>query len=418
MKVKMNIYYFIFLILALKMTIFCSAKNVLLLSNMSTSKGKNCFFIKLIRSFRLKKFEKKIPPVENIYIGKIGEHPITFFDVKKFTEDQQENSKIIKETFQIMNTYNITTIDSILLFYALNHQNPNKIENDIETLKSIIGEKITKTIVIAAINQRRILNVKRTYLDSLTHKYNISYIHIHTICEDELDRELVIYDFNFLFKQTAKFDLWEYVNSFNVHNVPEKKTSYNLIFLIFVVSVPILVLCFIKLCKLLKVKDFKVRLSRKVKGKEKERETPLSCHELRKQMSMVSDDLQVDEANHMNPVETANVDYPNLIHEHANQINKEEIQKEIEGILNHLEVELLEDEEEQQKANNSNLIEPAEAIEAVDEVQEISEEVESIQPSDSEDIIRVDENEINTKPISTNTQNEKIGTKNDWEILN
>ena len=421
MKEKINLYCFIIFLFSLNVIISYSAKNVLLLSNTATSKEKNCFFKKLIKSFKLKKLEKEIPALENIYVGKIGQSPVSFFNLNKFTEDQKENSKNVREAFYIMNRHNITSIDSILLFYALNDKNHNKIENDIETLISTFGEKITKTIMIVAINQRRILNVKRTHLDSLADRYNINFIHIKNECEDDLDREMIIHDFNFLYKQTVNFDIREYINSLNAENVSIKKTPFNLIFWVFVISVPILVLCLIKLCKLLNIKDLKVNMIRQVRGKRKEaeKETPLSCHELRKQMCSVHENLQPDHFDNEDNFENPKIDLPYKKQVDSNLIEKEEIEKEIEGILNNLEAELLEREEDEIKPFEKNLIERVENVEAVNDIQGIvKEEVESINPSDSDDAIKIDENEINFKTVSICPQIENLGTKNDWELLN
>lgn len=400
MKMKINLYIYLILMIILEIIILSSAKNVLLVSNESTRQGKKCFLKKLMKEFKLKKFEEKIKPFKNIYEGTVAGHNVTFFDFKSHSNNHTKNSILYRNMQPKLKSLNITAIDSIIMFYSLEDDDENSkiIEKDLEYIKSNFGENVTKSIALAAINQRRMRNVKRTYLDELTHRLNMSYIHIQSLCNDQLNKEIIIKDLNFVFKMTNKFNL---NNKEPIPNENEKsrqraiRSTYGFI----IGSLVLIGIVYLYNSRLMKAYLNK----RKSNNKDiEEKNTP--------NIKMEREFAKKEEIVESN--ENVNAE---------KELMKEEKKKEIYEILNNLQLPLCEEVEQQEEENISTFIEPIEFEKEQEEKQneEISiGEVESIKPSDPE---RLSDDKVDnlTESIANPILSEKqeVITKNDWEFL-
>ena len=411
MKMKTNLYLFIIFIIAISIISRIYSKNVLLLSNLTTSNAKKCFLKNLIQSFKLKKLEKTVLPIENISGGKIGDNNVIFFDVTSLKNNHTENSILLNELqSNLIFHYNTTTFDSILLFYALNDKVPT-IEKDIETLVSNFGKNILNTTAIVAINQRRLLNNKKTFLDVITDKYNLSYIHISKLCGDKLDNDIIIKDFNFVFRKTISYDIKEN----QISNEAKKPKSVYFILVMVILSLILYARRFFKIKKnkLAKNEQTMEDIMKNTELEEVENieeETPFELEENEINSQLGEGKKEENESVNSNEVVEC-------------QLNKDKIKKEIAEIFHNLQIELF-DEEEQKEENSLSLTQPKQdniEIEEWNADKEVMQEpdiedIDSIHRSDSEGKIEI---ETNVKLIEgARGEKDLQTTKNDWEILN
>lgn len=421
MKMKTNLYFLIIFITAINIITHSFSKNVLLLSNLTTSNSKKCFLKNLIQSFKLKKLEKSVLPIENISEGKIGENNILFFDVSSLNNNHTENSILLQELqSNLILHYNTTILDSILLFYALNDKLPT-IENDINTLITNFGENILKTTAIVAINQRRLLNNKKTFLDIITDKHHLSYIHISTLCEDRLDKDIIVKDLNFVFAKTISYDMNE-----NRNSIEEKKSNS----LYFIVVMTILSLI-IYSRRFWKIKEIKVdkneqnleKITKDVEIKEKKltKNTKQDItHNFQEnvRISQIFEGKTDNGEKHDREEQSVNSN-----EDVESQLSKGKINKEVAEIFQNLQIELF--EEEEQKEENSlsltpskqdyiKLKEPHADKELMHEPD--MEKLDFINLSDSEEKFEI---ETNAKLIEGAKGERDLRTpKNHWEFLN